>query len=348
MAEETDADDSNQASFSWTAANLRIVDEYAVPAFSRFLNASRQQEVAIASFCKQTNAARFDAVRAGFHQQMDAWQGVQMLRLGPAELFMRHSRVQMWPDRHSTGARQMRKLRGTADVAALSAERFARTSVALQGLPAMERLLFASGSSHASFDAATADSAFDCQLLHAIAMNQVNIAGELLKEWRLDYRQAIANPGEDNDYFETAEEATAQFLNQLYTQLQAIIDQKQKRPFEKQRFRLKRAESWRSGRSIRNVVLNLRAAQDLYQVAFANKVQANESGHELDGQISQGFTDLIKGGATLMQPLADVQAQKPEQLKAWWQAISAMKRRLGAELPKAINIPLGFNSLDGD
>jgi len=331
------------AAQNWTPANLQVVDEYAIPVYQQLSLATRELQKQTRQFCVRPDAKQLNQTLSRYHDVMDSWQKAQLLRLGPAELFMRHFRMEMWPDRHNTGAKQLRKLRAEQNMEKLQADNFSGASIAVQGLPAMERLLFAQGVTASDFSE-NGKGNYNCALLEAISANLAAIAGELLDEWQGQYRAAIASPSEDNDYFLTDKEAAGQFLNQLYTQLQFITDQKLKRPLGEKRFRLKRAESWRSQRSLRNIRLNLESARQLYAIAFAPMLKDLKLKKDIDAQ----FENVMKQGRALSMPLKKAQEEHPEALAQWQRDISKLKRSIGMKLPNALELPLGFNSLDGD
>src|SRR5690606_3610781 len=111
-----------------------------------------------------------------------------------------------WPDRHNQITRQLARLLSAADDDALQPGRFATATVALQGLPALERLLFAQSSPLG---------AYGCRLASTIAANLGTIAGEVVDQWR-----GIAP---DQDLAEG-------LVDGLMTQLQIIVDLKLLRP----------------------------------------------------------------------------------------------------------------------
>ncbi len=327
----------------WTASNLRIVDAFAIPAYQKFVDTSNVFNTRTMALCTAPDPQKLEAVRHDFHAVMDAWQHVQILRQGPVELYMRHFRVQMWPDRHNTGAKQLRRLKSVADPAVLEPQAFTAGSVAVQGIPTMERLLFSNGITVEGFTE-NGRANYSCSIMQAISLNLHSIANELLNEWQGEYRSAIATPSANNDYFATGEEAAAQFLKQLYTELQAVTEQKLMRPLDGEHFRPRRAESWRSGRSLRNILLNLESAQQLYSVGFAPSV-ADE---KLKRQLQAQFKLVIEQAEELQMPLLRAYEKQPQALARLQKEISTLKRMLGVELPLAVNLPLGFNSLDGD
>jgi predicted lipoprotein len=274
---------------------------------------------------------------------MDAWQQVQLLRLGPSELFMRHFRLEMWPDRSNSAGKQLRKLKQKKDEKALQVDNFRNASVAVQGLSAYERLVFAKDSKANQF---TGDAAgkYQCQLLQAISISVETISADLLKEWQGVHYKTLTSAGKDNDTFATDKEVATVFINELSTQLQFVLEKKFKRPLDGKYFKGIRAESWRSGRSIRNIVINIESAQQVYQLGF----KAHIRDKALQKKLQQQFKQALAVGKALEMPLQQAVNEKADALAQWNQQVVALKNTLSIELPKAVDIVLGFNSLDGD
>ena len=121
---------------------------------------------------------------------MDDWQSLQWLRAGPAERFLRYYRFQIWPDRHGTVARQIRKLLRDETINVLDEKRFVQSSVAIQGLPAMEWLLFEQEQTDQAF-VYNGSPTFRCHFLKAISANLKNISSGLLADWEATTKRLL-------------------------------------------------------------------------------------------------------------------------------------------------------------
>ncbi|MCK5813661.1 MAG: imelysin family protein [Cocleimonas sp.] len=327
----------------WSQANLSIINKFAIPSYQTLQKSADQLIKSSHSFCATINDDNFKALKSNFHRTMDAWQTVQILRSGPAMENMRSYRLEMWPDRSNAATKHLRKLQKEADPASLKAEKFAKASTAIQGLSAMERVLYAKGVKVADFSTDNKAN-FKCHLLQAMSLNIQTISNELLHAWQHDYRDLLTQPSKENAVFETDKSVSAQFLNDLNTQLQVVLTQKFKRPLDHNRLRLTRAESWRSQRSLRNIALNISASKQLYDIGFASQISDKKM---LKKQQSL-FDQAIEQAKLLEMPMKIAHAEHLEKLQQWIKAISALKSSINSELPVAIDIPLGFNSLDGD
>lgn len=327
----------------WSETNKAITDKFAIPHFEQLLNASEKLVSQTNAFCKKGGEESFDKTKVQYHNMMDAWQEIQILRTGPEELLMRNFRIEMWPDRSNTGAKQIRKLLKDKNLDALKPEVFSKSSTAVQGLSAIERIIFAKDIKASEFQE-NGKANYRCQLLQAITVNLQSISTALLNDWQTSYRISITVQGEKNDVFSSHKEVASVFLKEVSTQLQAVYDQKFKRPLDDKRFRPKRAESWRSGRSLRNITLNLESAEQLFNIGFLPHLKDETLKKKLDKEFKQS----IKTGKIFTMSLLTAHTEKPEALAQWMEEVSQLKRTVTVDVPKALGISLGFNSLDGD
>lgn len=343
------------AASPWPAANRAIVDEHVIPRYRHLDEVAAELDQHTRKFCAAPDAAGLADVRAAFQRMMDAWMEVQHIRFGPVELYLRYNRFQLWPDKHNTAERQLGKALAGKDTAQLADGKFPYASVALQGLSAYERLLYDSDTDVAGFRAGEGGDSYPCLLLTAIAHNLARMSEDIYQEWTAGappYRDIVFGAEQGNSYFESSDEFSARMLNNLYTSLQFIVDQKLLSPLgaTPAEANPRRAESWRSRRSLRNILLNLESAKSLYLTAYSAPLRADKRNAALDRDIRKAFTRAIKAARDIKQPLYDAlqseaRRRPVEDLLA---AASELKRLLGVPLPAALGLPLGFNSLDGD
>ncbi len=149
---------------------------------------------------------------------------------------------------------------------------------------------------------------------------------------------------------DTSRETAARLFSQLTTQLEFIADQKLGRPMDKNARKAKprRAESWRSDRSLRNIIINLKSLEQYYLVAFSNMLQ--QTGKGLDAQIKKDFAAAIQQAQAFGQPLAGLVRDKEQhaRLQQLEQSIRRLKGLLGSKAITVLQLPQMFNALDGD
>jgi uncharacterized protein len=167
---------------------------------------------------------------------------------------MRASRFAFWPDPRNTTGRQLAEVIAGAQPDEITVEAFATGSVAVQGFPALERLLFDEGAGDALL-AGDPEAAFRCELMVAIGNNMAAMAADVVRDWKggdRAYAELMANPGAGNPYYRNHREATVDLFQSLQGGLEMLSDLKLASPLgesvEGARPRL--AESWGSGRSL--------------------------------------------------------------------------------------------------
>lgn len=326
--------------------NGRVVDDHLIPRYQQLAAASTALAERSDALCAAPDAAGLAATRAAYHTAMDAWQGIAHVRFGPVALLLRHHRFQLWPDKRNTGGRQLAQLLAAADPAALDPEQVAQGSVALQGFSVLERLLFAQGPRPEPVVG------YRCAVVRAVAHNLAAMSAALVSDWTVGpgaYRQQLRQPNEDNG-LESELGVSSRLLNNLDAQLQSIIEQKLGRPLAAGRLRPRRAEAWRSGRSLRNIAINLAALRELYLSGFAPLLVARADGPALDQRLRDAFAAAVTAAVALDRPLAELAADPAGRagLDALAARVITLKGLAGGDLPRALDIPLGFNSLDGD
>ena len=334
-----------------TEHNVRAVKEHIIPAYAEFARTIHGMAVDAASFCDQPNEQNLQQLQQDFQHSMDAWQGIQHIRFGPIEFVLRMNRIQLWPDKRSSVSKHLDKLLSSQDPAALETERFATGSVAVQGFSALERLLYDDQVAAASYASEDSASRYRCAVIKAITANLATIAGNLHKEWSQGndaYINFIASAADENDFYESDVEVSSIMLNNLHTELQVIVDQKLDRALDKslKKARGTRAENWRSGRSLRNISINLQSLRAFYRLAFAPRL----SDEQLNNNIETAFANTLAAVDAIALPLdkAVKDAKARPQVENLRTEASKLKALIGGDLPQSLGLSLGFNSLDGD
>ncbi len=335
----------------YAALNAAIVDDDVIPRYAAFAERTGELESSLKEACADD---RLDAQEsaAAYNAAMDAWMDVQHLRFGPALLFLRYDRLEFWPDKRGTVRRHLAQLLSERNPKALEPHSFANGSVAVQGFPALERLMFDS-------DDSVWESPFGCAVVEAIGRNLHSIAKGLLSDWRdgeTPYAEVVKSAAGGNEHYFDAKEASLEFAKALRGALLLVEDYKLDRPLgdDPEAVRTSRAESWRSARSLRNIRHNLKAAQALYAetgaVSFSSLLRAQPKGEELDRAISDALGRLV--AATEAQPDSLVAAlEAPDgwrQLDAIRVETRQLMELLGGPLSEVLDLPIGFNSYDGD
>ena len=328
--------------------NVDIVRDQIIPGYRRFEMQTGRLAEAATLYCRQPVYGNYVDLIARYHDAYDAWMGVQWLGFGPAK--DRSQRIQFWPDSRNRVSRQLSNLLADPRQDLLDLQVFADASVALQGFPALERLLFAD-------DPLEADS-YGCALAVAITANLAGMAAELAAAWD-------PAPGTPEESARAAVEAlgypdpaalTSEFYQALYQHLEAIVTLKLARPLGEtlEDARPRRGESWRSGRSIRNVHQNLLAVRGVIDngdaLGFADVVADTAGRNDVAKALRDALAEAIAKAEDLDGPLEETLADpslRPDLVRLITAANTA-RERVAIGVGEAMGLVIGFNSLDGD
>ena len=195
------------AETDWRDLNRRVIDGHVVPGYRLLDSTARALDARLRQLCEEPTDLSLTLARDGLRTALDAWNGISHLRFGPVETEQRFYRLQLWPDKRGIGSRQVRELlAATADVR-LAPAAFVQESVAVQGLSALEILLFPEGEvTPANFagspDAGAGGEAAGqrCRLALAIGRNVSAMTSAILADWTAGerpYRDLLLDPRPD-------------------------------------------------------------------------------------------------------------------------------------------------------
>lgn len=338
---------------AYARVNAALVENHVLPRYRRLVEETGALDDAVAGFCADPDPAGLEAVRARYHDTMDAWMAVRHLSFGPVELLMRGYRFYFWPEARGKIGSTVAELLAADDAAALTPDRFRRASVAVQGLPAAEYLLY--GNTAATWDR----KGNRCELLAAISGNMRRMAAGIRAEWQdgdAAFTHAVSGPGPDKPYFRTHRDATLAFFKGFHGGLQLIADVKLT-PVVGASIdgaRPRAAESRLSRRALRNIVVNLEALQALYLgdggPGFSDLVKAHGGDAKLDPLMRKAFDLTIANARSIELSLGDAikdPAERPKAEKLKTQVV-ALNQIVKTRVATALGLGVGFNALDGD
>jgi predicted lipoprotein len=327
----------------FAAFNAAYARDVVTPAFKSLAGETKKLTQAADEFAAQPSQDGFAAVRVAFDSVSDAWMQTQFFRLGPLGAQQRSERFEYWPEKRPIIDKQLTALLAKADPDALAAEKFAQSSVAVQGLPALERLLY--GETARQVLSAGPEQKARLAVIKAIAHNLDNLAQELAAAWE-------KAQGDPKLFAQDPNEATAQLFAGLTTGLQVVSDQKIAGPRGQtvDKAKPKSAEQWRAGRSLKNIKLNLQALRDAMTgpSGFSTLLGADQSA--LKDEIAKAFDAALAAVDAAPEPL-DNAVTDPEGRKkvgALLIAVNHARDVMNQKVPAAIGIALGFNEMDGD
>ncbi len=309
------------------------------------------------AFCKKPDQSGLDKMRAGFNNAMDRWQEVQPWRMGPMMTDGRDQLIEYWPDKHGTAARQFRLLLRNKPALYTDPVKIAEASAALQGFPALEEVLF-NPKLAKQILAADKNGTYLCQYGMAISANLENLTGQLVADWPA-FAKAMMNAGPDSLDYPTSKFAATDLYRALHEGMLIIISQKLARPLGEgpDDANAKRAESWRSGRSLRNISHNLKSLFAIYDGKLNG---AGESGKGMVALLGAGSL-LDKSFRLNWQKIRDASDALPDSMVAVLAKPDGFDKVQELENQVAYGVMLvendvgghtelggGFNALDGD
>ncbi|MQW86762.1 imelysin family protein [Sinorhizobium saheli] len=331
----------------------KAVDAFIIPGYRGLAEATTVLAEATAAFCEAPSAANLEAARSAFSGTVESWSAIEIIRLGPALEQNRFERFLFYPDRKGTGLKQVQAILARREESATSAGRLKAKSVAVQGLGALEYVLYGTGAETLSGK----DGDFRCRYGRAISENLKAIAGELLSEWEKPdgIQAAWKKPGPGNPLFRDSKEAATELLGVLVHGVEMVKDQRL-RPFyagaidgRRDKGHPRLAIYWRSVDTMPSISANFRALQKLFNAAGMESLLPAGSG-SIAGSINFLFKVLIGAAERIDGPIDAALADEGQRKTLDFIALNTadLTDRLNRDFGGAIGLGAGFSFSDGD
>lgn len=328
----------------------RVLHDYMQPRTRELQSATVALGAAVGDYCANPQGAQRTRVEQALGNTAAAWAKVEFLRFGPLVEKNRLENFFFWPDPRGVVQRQMRAVLASADKAALAQLR--EQSAAVQGLPALEYALYADDASRAIASGSEAGR-FRCSYAAAVAANLALLAGEIEKGWRDDapLAQEFARPGPSRNVYRSGVEVATEVLKTLSTALHVARDQNLLPALgdsaaEARGTLLPLHRSALTARHLASGIEGLsafHAAAQFDSALPADALWIDQAIHDELGRMQQDF-------AQLQVPVAQaVTDESQRDLLVHVALLLANTRAMVDEyLAPALQVNLGFNSLDGD
>lgn len=311
----------------------RLVERFIIPRYQALALTADAQEKAWSGFCAKPDPEGFKLLKRAYLSTADSWSQIEFLRYGPVSEEFRAERLSYWPERKNATAKGLALLLEKDGVADLSPELFVKNSVAAQGLPALERLLFDANAETQMLSGERR--ARRCAVGQAIAWNIVMVAHDVRLGWTNEVAEQLTDPA-------VAKEATQRIATDFLASFAYIRDAKLRAVLGRDAgsARPLLAEGWRSGRSKRALTLNLEALVDVSKIILADK----------EGDTTSTIATAASFAENLPEDFgkAVVDAKERQQFFLLLDAIAAARDKALDEIPALLGITVGFNSRDGD
>ena len=325
------------------------VDFYTRPAYADFHAKASTLATTTAQFCAAASDEGLKAVQESFADTVESWGRIEFLRLGPVMEQNRLERILFYPDRKSTGLKQVQALLTKEDDAVTDAPSLKSRSVAIQGLGAYEYLFFG-----AYPEAIVAEqNGFRCRYGLAVAKNVESIAAELQSAW--DAPDGVARdwktPGPDNPIYRDEKEAVSAMIGIAVHGLEMVRDQRIAHFYKGKGLKVspKLAVYWRSALTMKALKANVDGLAKFWTVADVTALLDPDM-HSLSESASFDLTNASAALGKLDQPTAERLADAKYLGKLDFIAFNLKDAmtRIDSDVGGAIGLGAGFSFADGD
>jgi predicted lipoprotein len=327
------------------------VDGYIRPQFHTFATDTGVLQSDVAALCATPSAEALAAAQDEFRTTVLQFARIEFVRLGPLQVGDRLERLLFWPDKKGIALKQVQEALVAKDATAASADTLQGKSVAMQGLVALDYLLFGTGAADLGSDTG----AYRCSYAAAIATLVDGLATTIDSEWQDNSPDsAVAHmqaPKPDASDYRSEREVLDKLAATLIHGTEAIRDQRiapilgeatgSPKP--------KSALFWRSGMTVPTLKANFEGLRDFFVAARFPDAVKNIASWISSGALFE-FEGAIKAASDIHDPI-DVVVTDPDQFKELrYLAIvtHSLDTLLGENMPGALGLTTGFSLLDGD
>ena len=323
------------------------------PGYDDFAASSSALKDQIESFCASRNLMTLKGILwQTFALTVKTWSRVEIFRFGPMNRDHRFERVFFWPDRKGLGTRQVLRAIQKKDETVLQPSTLAKKSVALQGLPALEYLLYGEGA-RTLIEEGDEESTFRCRYAAAIAANVANIAASVKQDWSPSgsFTKEYLEPGPNDPLYREPKDVTLELFKAFTGGIELVRDQKLAKVLGKtaERARPRLAAFWRSRLSFHNMAGNMEAVRALFEKGGLAGVVASES-PGVESSVQFDLTHAIGVLMKIDQPIAEAVRDPAARgkLVALRVALKSARDTAAKLIAAGAGLSFGFNAADGD
>jgi uncharacterized protein len=320
------------------------VTDFIRPETAAFATAAEALVPALETLCTTPDDTAFETARKAFADAAIAYGRIEFLTLGPLTESNRADRILFWPDRRGIGLRQVQALLAEEDASATELAGLQGKSVAVQGLGALEFLLFGTGAETLTGSAQS----FRCLYGRAIAQNLSKIGTEIEAGWSdpEGIAHRLSEPDADYTDYRTTTEALESLVGLIAHGIEGLRDTRLNpvlgRDGAEANPRL--ALFWRSGQTMPMLGATVGAMERL--VSISGVAVNTTLSDEIDDAFARATEAIAAVDAPIETALADpAQRAALDDLVA---ALSELQQLIGEDLAAQLGLSVGFSSLDGD
>lgn len=324
------------------------IDGFIRPGYGTLYGEARLMAELTGDLCEAPSPGAMQAAHEGFGRLVEAWSRIEIVRFGPIVEDNRLERIHFFPDRRGLGLRQVQAVLAEKDETATTAVALAGKSVALQGLTALEYLLYGAGSE----ELATGD-AFRCAFAGAVAARIEATAAELDAAWSdpVGIAARLAEPGPANPDYRSAAESLQALLGVFVNSTELIADARVAPALgdSAAAARPKLAPYWRSGLTARAFAATLDGFSDLYAAAGMDRLLTPALAR-FGGSAMVELATARKAVTGLDMPFDEAVADPDKRGVATYLAIvlKSVRDTFAGRIAGGLGLSAGFSSSDGD
>lgn len=342
---------SSPASASVKASDViqRAIDGFVRPTYAGLHDHTSSLAKAMDTLCQAPSQGNLDAAHAEFSGTVAAWSSAEIIGFGPIKENNRLERMLYWPDRKSIGLKQVQAALAAKDPTARDPAQLAGKSVAMQGLGALEFVLYGDGSEALAGE----DDPYRCAYGAAIANNIETMAADVDAAWKKPdgFAALWANPGPDNALYRDGTEAVTELVGVFINELEMVRDVRLKGFLgaKPDADKPRQAIFWRSQNTGLSLAGNLSGIDTLFEASKLGDALPEDArwmAESIHIQLVNGVATAKSVQGPIDKALADpVEREKLEHFALITSSLSGL---IGTRLTAEFGLTAGFSSLDGD
>lgn len=327
-----------------------VIGNHLIPSYERLGMEMDILGADLADLCAEPSTRALEQARASFADVVRGWSRISHIRFGPVVEDNRFERLHFWPDRRGIGLRQARALIAAGDEALLAADALVGQSVAVQGLGAVEVVLFAAGA--VSLAVPPADS-YRCRYGQAVVTAMQKVVTEIADGWYdpEGHARLLREPGPANPLYRDDDEVLAEYVGTLAHGFEEIRDRKLLPILgvNAANARPKLGMFWRSGLTLDALEAEFAGLASFLEVSGLG-LGLPDDDKWMAGSAMFEFRNAARTFGELPDDPTIALTDKEARGKTTYLVIltRSLQRLIGENIAGALGLTVGFSALDGD
>ena len=324
-----------------------LTNAVVLPGYRALVVQATNLEVAVDGLVSAPGAETLAIAQDAWRATRRAWRETEAFRLGPSESLHTAARVD-WPTANTDQIDT--EIAGSAAFSSAYVDTLGAPKV---GLQAIEYFLF----DPVGGDAAVADALSGPTngrrraYLVALASNVSEQVPELRDAWEPtggDFGADLVSSGIGGNAFPTLQAAFDEVVNRMIFTAENVEEEKLGKPLGVAGGgpRPDLVETPRSGDAASGIIGDLVGIDLIYRTALGSVVKPLSA--DVDAEVRQLLTAAIEAVGAIPVPLAVAVVQDPEDVRAAYEAVQALRRSLTLDVASVLGVTLSFGGTDGD